>query len=670
MGKIIDLREYKSFRRSYRLIQVDTVKSTIEKYRIGDFFGKSEEEVQRFYEDLADKLNDMVETPNGTTAFEVGNLLAEYSISPRDFDMIFDMIKTTSKEVVNNDTKTEPIIETEFGEGDLEETRASDTEYYEIYLDLGDEEVEGVEEGLGEYAKEEEVSEEFLREASESLDKYVATIEEEMKEDKKTEKASKPYKVVTTLAKNFSENIAELSGKQEYKSTSPRIAESLAKLFGRAKTLEKKSKESKPKFKSGFKKIVDFKSKKKKGFMQGIKEKSEAKKAKKTRNVIDRAKETSEALVRTYQKRAHDSEVKLPIIKSLELNRRLSFLRGDYKLSLGEASLEDIEKAKSFVTQERQKQIASLFEALDTIQTGKLKTDLARQTKLSEKEISMLLYDGYVGTNEDNALVKVTTSDTLGIDENGNLQISNAIPLKVEDIKGTELEEELRRYALMPKLGELTDEEILQLSKAIRVQDGKIRVNFSYLFDGNTPGNLSWVSEKVPIFANRAPESKKEFNQYVKAKGKVGTRLQLFKNLYGNTLYLDGMESVIPDALDGYEDIGVYDKLLKELEEIEQLNKAKILNKQILDIEDRATDLEESGKLTRKEKRTRQDLRKVAEKKVFELEKQGIDISDKISRNETIEESLLAQGSRKLNLDRAIDAGDKKMNKIKSQDEK
>lgn len=101
MGKVINLDEYKSFRRRYRFIKPEAIKTAIEKNRIGDFFGKTDEEVQKFYEDLSDKLNDMVERPCGETAFEVGCFLSEYKINPKDFDTIFDMIKVSSKEIID-----------------------------------------------------------------------------------------------------------------------------------------------------------------------------------------------------------------------------------------------------------------------------------------------------------------------------------------------------------------------------------------------------------------------------------------------------------------------------------------------------------------------------------------------------------------------------------------
>ena len=89
-NKIISLDEYLNFRRNYRLIKVDTVKSTIEKYKIGEFSGKSEEEVQKFYEDLTDRLNDMIEHPCGETSFEVSKIITENNINTKDFDIMKD----------------------------------------------------------------------------------------------------------------------------------------------------------------------------------------------------------------------------------------------------------------------------------------------------------------------------------------------------------------------------------------------------------------------------------------------------------------------------------------------------------------------------------------------------------------------------------------------------
>ena len=660
-NKIISLDEYLNFRRNYRLIKVDTVKSTIEKYKIGEFSGKSEEEVQKFYEDLTDRLNDMIEHPCGATAFEVSKIITENNINTKDFDIIFDMIKTTDK--ANLESKEEKLdvseIEKFFEEEEKNENKVPIVDLSDLSDEIYEENSIDYQQALEEEKFKREIEEDFLDDIDSGLDDYVDNIEFE----EEYEKSSKPYNIVSKLSKSFKTNIEKLKENHEFKFTTPKIAEKLALVFAKAKNMVEISEENKPKIKFNSKKVINFKFKKSKGFMERAYQKAQSKKFENTREVIEEAKLFSDLLVKTYKEKSAKLSVNLNSIKNADLRDDIEYVRNPEN-----TNLQDIAELRINVEDEYLTHIDYLREALDDIVTGKLKTDLANQTKLTDEEINQLLY-GYTGLKTDDFYTQTSNSTMLGIDENGNLQISKKSPLNIEEIKGTELEEELRRYAMIPNIRELKDYEILQLSKIIKVQDGKIRVNFGYLFDGKTPYDISWTSKKVPIFANKAPESKTEWNKYLDAKRTIGDRLQLFKNLYGQEFYLKGMENILPDAFSKFESMEVYEQILQELDALEDLEKTKILSRQIQFLDDKAIDLEESKKLTKKQKHTRSYLRKIATRKIFELRDQGLSIGEKIDENGKVGEKVLLEARSKLNLEKIISADSKEINKIKSQDE-
>lgn len=457
------------------------------------------------------------------------------------------------------------------------------------------------------------------------------------------------------FAKILSEDLERTSQSHEYQFVSPKVAEDLAKNVGKAKTLEKKTKEAKPTVKSQPKKIVKFKDKKarkKKGFIERIKAKIDAKKTMAMRREIDCAMKYTNTIKEICQ---DELDLNSNLIKDKKLRDKI-----DYFKTSDDNNLKDISAIKEELLAKRKEQINSLREALEMIQTAKIRKELANERWLTDEQIDYLL--GGETVLETDGLIKRTLAPLgrIGVKEDGSLSISNKIPLKADDIRGTKLEDELKRYSTMPKVSELTDEEIIQLAKSIRIKDGNIRVNFQYLYDGKTPGDLSWIAKDVPIDGYTHTENK----------GRLGVRLNFFKNLYGQDFYVNGLENVLPNANKGFEDIGMYDKIIVELEKMEKLEKVKMLENQMLLLDDRASDLEETQNLTKKDKKSRKQLRKIAESKVLQLKAQDVEITDEISKNKMYESSILAKAVGALDLTPVIKDKSRKIDKLKSQDEK
>ena len=69
MENVINLEEYRYYKNLTRPIKVEDVKKEIETARIGNFFGKTDNEIEKYYKDLTNALNDMIENPCGTTSY-------------------------------------------------------------------------------------------------------------------------------------------------------------------------------------------------------------------------------------------------------------------------------------------------------------------------------------------------------------------------------------------------------------------------------------------------------------------------------------------------------------------------------------------------------------------------------------------------------------------------
>lgn len=730
------------FRRAFRRAKVEDLKFIIEKHHLGDFWGKTDAEVQECYQEITDKLNDMLENPCGQTSYELGEVLAENKIARTDFNLIIDMVTVYQDGIpkarkeweleqaeilrkAQEEASKEPIVEESKGinvDETVAEPKNADTVVIEedtepapkvqlevpefLWRNAGepipDDDLKKMENGLNDYLQKIQAEEASLGdqedEFSITFDKLFGDIskvgtaredsdddmeirldgkqtdgfeteffepepkendaapepndekspepagdgeaetpkletEEEIERANQAEsfnKASKPYGLIAKITETFSKNIQRLKDSQKYKSTTPRIAVKLASIFGMAKRAEAKAKEAKPKISPKPKKVSNFKAKAPKGTALNHKSKADLKKEKAIREKINLVKQLEDEIIKVYKADIEENKVELGSMQDNMVQFYLEAIRanGGTNMSQVSALREVIEKSQSL-------KVEQLREALRDIQTSKIRLDLKSQTSLSDEDIDRLI----LGNNGRTGVI-FDEKQYIGIGKKGELEIAKGFPLKVEDIRGTDLERELKKFASTPKISDLTDTEVLQLAKSIRVQDGKIRVNFSYLFDGKTPGDLSWVSTKR--------QDKTDFATYFRTKNAVGERLNLFKNLYGTDLYVDGLENVLPDAKFGFDDAYVYDKVLRELDGYEQISLARDLDYQLVEMDRSLGEIEGADKLTRRDKKNRSVLEKIAKGKVEEVRRQEGSISSLVDKQTTENSDMLRKAAERM----------------------
>lgn len=408
---------------------------------------------------------------------------------------------------------------------------------------------------------------------------------------------------------------------------------------------------------------------KKNGFMQRHKEKVQKKKTEEAKSVIAQANSLANLLEDSFKNINKDKEVDLSQVKNEDL---LKYIKEAREL-LGTTDFGQIEQIKEKVISEhekqRKKQIEYIRSVLNEIQTSKVKDDLRKYTNLSETQIEYLIYG--VRTNADSSSSETQSQQILTLGNDGKLEISKEAPIKLEDIKGTPLEEELRILAIIPRVTELTGEEVLKLFYCMSINDGKITVDFSKIcptYRFYKKGGFRLEDKDIPILYNgelNEQEVKKEHKFFYKLANsgmneEIG-RLRLFRFMQGTEMYSSYIEKLFETARENYNRFGeekkdIYPYILAELDSIIQLSKVETLKTQLTEFECKLSDLEKPN-LTKKEKRIREILKEEAELRVNIIAR-TCSVSRMINSQTGKEEYIIKAGSaiiERIDLDHIIE---------------